>query len=364
MERISTHQFMTLGASVLLGGTFLILASFVTEAGGRDGWMAVLPGMAVTIPYALMVLSLSAQYPQENLLQISEKILGKWIGKIIGLIYISLSGYYGGLLLALLGTTYEQSIMPFTPRWVFYLGGFMLAFYLVSSGVEVFARFSEVIFPVIVISLLLNIALTTPMIGPGALMPILSEGLSPLLPAALSVMPFPMTYILFLAGILTFLPTDQKELGQLRTAVWRGVFLVGILQTLIVLIQLLVFGPVETVRLSFGILELGKIVEIGRTVTGIESIFMGVWLGALVIRIAAFFFMTLWGLETVFNLKGLKWRLAMSVVFLGVAFGFMSGPTLRQEISFVEMYVIFPFGSIWIPALWGVSLFKKKAVGP
>ena len=185
---------MTLGAAVLMGGTFLLIATFVTEASGRDGWMAVLPAFAVTIPYGLMVFSLSAQYPHENLLQISETLFGKWIGKIIGCIYILITGYFGGLLLAQLGDAFQRSIMPLTPHWVFCVGGLLIVLYLVSSGIEVFARFSEVVFPVIVIALCLNIALSIPQIEQRELLPILSEGLKPLFFEALKVMPFSMSY--------------------------------------------------------------------------------------------------------------------------------------------------------------------------
>ncbi|EGW37327.1 spore germination family protein [Desulfosporosinus sp. OT] len=361
MERISTHQFMTLGAAVLMGGTFLLIASFVTEAGGRDGWMAVLPALVVTIPYSLMVLSLSAKYPQKNLLKISEKLLGKWVGKIIGFIYIVISGYYGGLLLAFIGVIYEQSIMPLMPRWVFYIGALLLVFYLVSSGIEVFARFSELIFPMIVIAIVLNIALTIPRIEQGELLPILSEGIKPLFLGALRVVPFSMVYILFLAGILTFLPVDKQALGQLKVGVRRTVFLVGILDTLVALIQILVFGPTETVRLAFGILELGKMVEISRTISGVESLFMGVWLGALVIKCGAFYFMTTWGIETVFKLTKLPWKLAVSFVFLVIAFGFTRGYSLSRELAFVESYLISPFAFVWIPSLWAISRWKARA---
>ncbi|HCT30289.1 MAG TPA: spore gernimation protein [Bacteroidales bacterium] len=358
MEKISTHQFMTLGATVLMGGTFLLVASFVTGTGGRDGWMAVLPAFALTIPYALMLLSLSVQFPHENLLQISEKYFGKWIGKIIGLTYTIISGYYGGLLLAFIGVIYEQSIIPLMPRWVFYLGALLVVFYLVNSGIEVFARFSEVLLPVIVTAIVLNVALTIPRIEQGELLPILSEGIKPLFWGALNVIPFSMEYILFLAGILTFLPHNRKEHVQLKTGIWRAVFLVGILDTLVVLIQILIFGPVETIRLAFGILELGKMVELSRTFSGVESLFVGVWLGALVIKCSAFFFMTTWGIETVFKLKGLIWRIAVSSIFLGIAFMFMRGSSLSNEIPFVERYLIFPFAVIWIPMLWAVSRFK------
>jgi len=344
------------------GRIFLLIAGFVTATGGRDGWMAVLPAFAITIPYGLMALSLSAQYPHANLLQISEKVFGKWIGKIIGLIYILISSYYGGLVLALIGIIYQQSLLPLTPRWVFSLGGILLIFYLANSGIEVLARFTEVIFPVIVISLVLNVGLSIPRIEQGEYFPILGEGLKPVFFGALKVIPFPMVFILFLAGVLPFLPTGKQELGQLKTGLWRAVFLVGILNTLVVLIQILVFGPTETTRLAYGILALGKLVEISRTISGIESLFLGVWLGALVIKSSAYFFMTTWSLETVFHFKGLKWRLAVSAVFWGITFRFMSGPSLSLELSFVERYLILPFAFVWIPTLWGVSRWQKGKV--
>lgn len=352
---------MTLGAAVLMGTTFLPVASIVTGIGGRDGWMSVLPAFAIAIPYGLMVLSLQGQYPGRNLLQVSETLFGKWIGKIIGILYISITGYFGGLLLGQVGNIYQTSIMPLTPLWIFYLGGLLLVFYLVWSGIEVFARFSEIVFPLIMIALLLNVGLSIPRIEQGEIMPILSEGLKPLFWGGIKIAPFAMEYILFLAGILAFLPTGKKELGQLKTGIWRAVFLVGILDTLVVLMQILVFGPADTIRLVYGLLVLGKMVEISRTVAGIESLFLGVWLGALVIKVSAFFYTVTWGLETVFSLKGLKWNLAVGAVFIGIAFRFTRGPSLIMEIGLVDNYLIFPFTSAWILTLWGISRWQKGA---
>jgi len=352
---------MTLGAAVLLGTTFFPVASIVTGVGGRDGWMSVLPAYAIGIPYGLMVLSLMVRYPHKNLLQISETLLGKGVGKVIGVLYILITGYFGGLLLGQAGDTYQTSIMPLTPISVFYLGGLLLVFNLIRAGVEVFARFSEVVFPLIVIALVLNVGLAIPRIEQGELLPILGEGLKPVFWAGIKVLPFAMEYILFLAGILTFLPTGKQEVGQLKTGVWRAVILVGILDTMVVLTQILVFGPTETVRLVYGLLVLGKLVEISKTVAGVESLFLGVWLGALVIKVTALFFMATWGLETVFHLKGLKWNLVVGSIFLGIAFKFTRGASLIREIGLVDDYLILPFASLWILTLWLVARWKKGA---
>ena len=345
-----------------MGTTFLPVASLVTGVGGRDGWMSILPGFAVGIPYGLMVLALVEQYPQKNLLEISETILGKWIGKIIGVLYLLIMGYFGGLLLAQVGDIYETSVMPLVPISVFYLGGLLLVFYMVQSGIEVFARFCEVIFPLFVLTLLLNLGLSITKIEQGELLPILAEGLKPLFFGGTKLLPFSMEYILFIAGIAAFLPSGKKEIDQLKTGVWRAVFLVGILNTLVVLIQILVFGPTETIRLVYGLLVLGKIVEISRTVAGVESLFLGVWLEALVIKVSAIFFATTWGLETVFGFKGFKWNLSVGFVFLGIAMQFTRGPSLIMEIGLVDNYLIFPFASVWILTLWGVARWKKKTV--
>jgi len=361
MERISPHQFMTLGSAVLMGTTFLPVASIVTGVGGRDGWMSVLPGFSIAIPYGLMIISLAERYPHKNLLQISETLLGKWIGKVLGVLYILITGYFGGLLLGQAGNIYQTSIMPLTPISVFYLGGLLIVFFLVRAGIEVLARFSEVVFPLIVLALLLNLALSIPRIEQGEFLPILGEGLKPVFWAGIKVVPFAITYLLFLAGIVAFLPTGKQELRQLKTGIWRGFILVGILDMLVVLMQILVFGPVETVRLVYGLLVLGKLVEISRTVTGVESLFLGVWLGALVIKVSAFFFMAIWGLESVFSWKGLKWDLVVASVFLGIAFKFTRGASLIREIGLVDQYLILPFASVWILTLWGVARWKKGA---
>lgn len=361
MERISSHQFMILSAAVLMGTTFLPVASIVTGVSNRDGWMSVLPGFTLGIPFGLMVISLLEQYPQKNLLQISEILMGKWMCKFIGFFYILVTGYFGGLLLGQLGDIYVSSIMPLTPIGMFYLGGILIVFCLVISGVEVFARFCELIFPFIVIALFLNIGLSIPRIEQGELLPILSEGIKPIIAGGLKVAPFAMEYILILSGIIAFLPTGKKELNQLKRGIWQAVFLVGFLNTLVVLLQILVFGPVETVRLVYGLLVLGKMVEISRTVAGVESLFLGAWLGALIIKVSALFFAVTWGLEYLFNLKGLKWNFAVGLIFLGIAFKFKRGPSLIMEIGFVDDYFILPFTFFWIITLWGISYWKKKA---
>ena len=129
---------------------------------------------------------------------------------------------------------------------------------------------------------------------------------------------------------------------------------------MVVLMQILILGPTETIRVVYGLLVLGKMMEISRTIAGVESLFLGVWLGALIMKVSALFFATVWSLETVFSLKGLKCHITVSMVFLGIAFLSTRGASLIKEIAFLDYYFIFPFASVWILTLWGVVRWNKR----
>lgn len=360
MERLSTHQFMTLSAAVLLGTTFLPTGALVTAVAGRDGWMAIFPAFVFGIPFGFMILSMMPKYPGKNFLEISESVLGKWLGKGMGLLYILVTTYFGAVLSGQGPDIYSRTILPLMPHYIFILGGFLLIFLLYFSGIEVFGRFTEVVLPIVVIALVLTALLTIPHFEEGELYPILGKGIKPVFLASFKVAPFALEYILFLAGLISFLPKQAKDLKQMKKGIWRAVFLVAFLNTLIALIQILTFGPLETTRLTYGLLVLGKMLEISRAVAGVESIFALVWMGALAIKVAAFFFAGMWGLKSVFGLKNFKWSLILGLVYILVPMFFPRGMDIIVEIDAIDTYLILPFGVFWVLLVWGVDKWKRR----
>lgn len=361
MERLSTHQFVVLGSAILLGTTFLPIGSLVGVSSGRDGWMSVLPGFLVAIPLGLFLISLISKYPKKNLLEITEIVLGKWIGKIIGILYIAITAYFGAILGGQGVDIFTRSILPLMPRFVFIGGGLILVLLLVWTGVEVFARFAEVVFPIVVLALVVTAIFIIPRFEQGELYPILGNGILPVFKGSLQVIPFAMEYLLYLAWLLPFLPQKKDDLQSMKKGIWKTVILVGLLDTMIVLIELMTFGSVEMARLTYGLLVLGKMIEVSRTLAGVESIFAMVWMGALATKVAAFFFAARWGLKTVFGWKSSGWSFALGGFFFLVPYIMVRGTDLTVEISFVDQYLILPFTLIWILLVWGADKWKKRA---
>ena len=273
IERISTHQFMILSAGVLLGTVFYPIVQILAGVAGRDAWWSVLPGFLIAIPWGLMTLSFMKGYPGQNLMQISGKVFGKWVGKIIAVCYTLIAGYLASLLITLEVDTYKRMIFPLLPGSIVSALVLLLVIALAWAGIEVLARFSEFTVPLVFLALIITMIFSISKFEWDEFYPVLANGLKPVLIGAFKSVPYPMGYILFLAGVLPFLPAGEQ--ARLKSGLWRAVILVGMLLTLITLTEIMVFGPVEAARLNAGILSLGKMIDLTKTVSGIESFFFG-----------------------------------------------------------------------------------------
>ncbi|MFZ3100824.1 MAG: endospore germination permease [Desulfitobacteriaceae bacterium] len=358
-ERISYHQFIILSFGVLLGTTFLPIVQMLAGVAGRDGWWSVMPGYLIAIPWGLMVLSFMRSYPGQNLLQISGKVFGKWVGIAIAVYYTLIPCYYTALLVAREVDTYKRMIMPLMPKSILTTGVMLLIIALAWAGIEVLARFSEFTVPIVVVGLVITLILSIPRFEWDEFYPVLANGFKPVLIGTFKTLPRSMPYILFLAGVLPFLPTGEQD--KLKSGLWRAVILVGTLLTLVTLAEIMVFGPVEAARLNLGLLSLGKMIEIANTIAGIESVFLGFWLGAAVLKITAMFNVIIWGLQYIFGFKKkFLLYLGVSLVILMLAMFQNGGTQVHLELGVIYDYFVFPFGLAWIPLLWLVERWRRR----
>ncbi|AGA67600.1 spore germination protein, amino acid permease [Desulfitobacterium dichloroeliminans LMG P-21439] len=360
MERISTHQFTVLSAAIILGTTFMNSGAIVSGAAGRDGWLAILPGFALGIPFVFMVFSLIPKFPNKNLIEITEQVLGKWLGKGIGLLQVLIAFYFGALLMGQGLDMYSRTVLPLMSHYVLVFGTFIVVAYLYVSGIEVLSRFSEVVFPITFFSLLFIAAFSIQRFERGELFPILDNGIKPLALASWKVAPWPMEYLLFLAGLLPFLPRKAKDLKVLKKNALKAFVLVIAISTIMVIVQIMTFGPFETARLTYGLLVLGNMIEISRTVAGVEAIFTLIWMGVLTLKVAAMFFVVAWGLRSVFKLKGRKVIGFVGLMYVFIPLYSVRGMNVVVEIELLDGYFMLPFMMTWVVVVWGVDRWKRR----
>jgi len=86
--KISGFQTIPMLINLVSATAVMIVPGITTSIAGRDAWITPILALIPTIYQAYLTGNLGKRFPNMTLIQYLEVILGTWIGKIIGILYI------------------------------------------------------------------------------------------------------------------------------------------------------------------------------------------------------------------------------------------------------------------------------------
>lgn len=174
---ISRVQFFFLIPNLLFGKAIGITAGVIVRKIGADAWASMLFGFIIGTIIMVLLTILCRKFPDKTIIQYSQEILGKWAGKVIGIVLVIFFIFAFGTSASVMALHLSEYFLPNTPFFIICLIYILLCMYGVFLGIEVIVRFSLLGF---VMLLLVNI---TMLIGTyndfsiEGLMPILDKGI-------------------------------------------------------------------------------------------------------------------------------------------------------------------------------------------
>lgn len=175
-EKISTWQATALLGTTIISTAILFPPVLVTQETGRDAWLAFILAAVFGALIALLAVTLSSRYPSQNLLGLAESVLGRFLGKIVGLAYFVYFIALAAFIVREFSSFMTTSFLPLTPILVFSVSIVLLSTYAGYLGLEVIGRVSEIVFVPIVFFLWLFILLLINKTDFTALLPLLETG--------------------------------------------------------------------------------------------------------------------------------------------------------------------------------------------
>jgi spore germination protein KB len=325
---IQGHQLM---AMLFLARMVPITVTFPAITGipiPQDGWIAVLLSVLATIPVALWIVWLGLSFPGKTIVEYSEILFGKVVGKLLGLGLILFFLGKAATTARAIGEAYAVAIMPETPIVIVMAVMVFLGANAAHGGLEVVGRMAESVFWMVLFFALLVLVL------PANAMKV--ENLRPVLPGGLgaAVGEAGTSWIIFLETIVVgmimpFLtcPSDARRFSLYAVGA-AGLVGVGFAAVLVA-----VFGVLAP-SLTLPAFSLGRMISVGGFLERVEVIPMGVWTVSAGIKIACFIWASAVGLAQVFGLQRyqpLVYPLGVLTVSLGLS--------LFKNITDVEMMV-------------------------
>lgn len=299
--KISLPQLMIVTAMFTVGSGILLVPSGMASIAKQDAWIAALIGVLFGFITLSVHILLARMYPEKNLTQICEALLGKWVGKAVGFVFLVTFFLCGPTtVLQEIGTFVTIQMMPETPiEAIIILFGVIVA--LGSRlGLEVLTRSTELMFPWVLFLFTTMTLLLLSEVKLEQALPILEFGAAPLFPAGLS-----FASVVFFPHIILLMiyPASANHPEQAHKAVYIGTLIGSIMLVIIVALTILVLGPNITAESMYPSYLLAQKINIGNFLQRIEAVMAIMWFISLFFRISLYLYMIVAGLSQIFGIK-------------------------------------------------------------
>ncbi len=356
--KIAARQFAMLVFMFTAGSSLLLAPAMLATPAKQDAWLAGILGVGAGLLFGLLYTKLGSLYPEMNLAQYSEKILGKWMGKAVSLLFLPFPFLLASLVLRNIGDFLTVYIMPETPIQFIHILMLIVVMMGVRLGIETIARAAEIIFPWFILLFLLLVVFVSPQIDVQKMQPVLEEGMKPVLHGALLFAAYPfMEFVTFLF-IIPYV-NRPKKVGK---AFFAGTCMGGTVIVLLTALSILVIGPDLTARDLYPSYVLAQKINIGDFLQRIEAIIAGLWFITIFFKLSLSFYATTLSLAQILNLKEYR-MLVFPLGMMVVVFSLASSPNIVYNFTTIlETWLFFAgtFGLLLPLFLLGVAAIRKR----
>ncbi|HEY8394298.1 MAG TPA: endospore germination permease [Thermaerobacter sp.] len=294
---VTVRGAMTVVVNIMIGVGVLTLPREVAATAGPDSVPATLLG---AIPVVLSLAALNALYPWLRGRRLDEglaALVGRPAARLLLLAYAAYFFTFAAMIARAFAEVLSANVLLNTPVETILLPMLFAATYLVHHRTVSFMRTIEMIFPVLVTTLILLAVATMGRVNMIYVRPRAAIGLGPLLQGAMVSLFAYSGYTVYL-----FLLPEMEDRPRWRMP-WLVALLVGLIYAMVVFSAVGTFGVEEVQRITWPTIELVKVTEIpGRVLERLESAFLAVWVTAVFTTVGPGLFAAAKALQAVLGL--------------------------------------------------------------
>jgi spore germination protein KB len=328
--KINAGEFLVIVTTFTIGSAILVAPAPLANQAKQDAWIAYTVTVLISISFIFLYNQLASLYPSMTYVEYTVKIFGKWIGKIIALLYLFYIYHIAAAALREIGDFCTTTILVETPIQMIIIIFLLTSLIAVRLGLEVICRSTVIFFPWIIMLLFILFLFLMPQIKLVNIEPVFGEGLKPIIRGAYHNLTLPfLEFSVFL--MITPYVTDQ---AKMKKSFYKGALIGGFIITIVVAFSLLVLGADLTARQAYPTYMLGKKIKIGTFLQRIEVIVAIIWMLTLYFKLTICYYGVSLGLAQVLGLKNYQ-ILLFPLAFLLIPFSILSYP----NIVYFENYV-------------------------
>lgn len=355
--RISSQQFFFLILILILSASLFNLPSIIIADNKQDVWLVMLIALGIDVVVAVVLYVLGLRYPKQTMFEYSEEILGRFLGKVAGLIFALFFLVNAVVLLRILTSFLTTAIMPETPMMVFYLIMLIVSAYAVNAGLEAIGRLSELVAPIVILSLLFSFTLNVNHIKVENLKPVFQLSMWEALQN--SFLPGSLYGLCIIMGVFMAYHNNPKDTLKAKLG---GVVTGTLLIITDLLMVIMVFGANLCSQMRFPLYRFVQMIEVGDFFERLEPLVMVFWIAAGFLSITMLYYVSTLGFAQLLKLPDYK----PLIPYTGVAILILTIVLFRNITDTDDLFErIFPYPALSVEGglttlLFVVSLFRHR----
>ncbi|MBW7474098.1 spore germination protein [Paenibacillus oenotherae] len=268
----------------------------------KDAWIAILLGTFSGCLLFMLFSYLYRQYPDLTLTCYTQRIMGKYVGWLLGMIFVLYFIYDAARDVRDAGELLNTSVYDATPIFVLNAVMLLAIAYVLDKGLYVLARLSEIFIVIIAASGIVGsiLVFASRIIDLNNLLPVLEYGWKPILTTT-----YPSTFIFPFGEMLCFsmlFPLLKNPELQLKTGL-LAIVLSGLALSYTIAIDIAVLGADISSRSIFALLTMVSKVNIADFLQRLDPIALFTMLIVDFFKIAMLYYAAVIGTADLFQVK-------------------------------------------------------------
>ncbi|NBD27263.1 endospore germination permease [Paenibacillus sp. T1] len=330
------------------------------EIARQDAWISLAVAGVIGLFVTLILTRVSQRHASLTLVEFAQKLLGKWIGKLIAGLYIAVWFSVSADILRIFSLFIKQFLFHDTPVWVIAMLMVAAMVYInFAGGIEAIARFSELAGPSLLLGIMITFALNISNLHPDLLLPIYADsGAIPILKGSLVNASF-LGESMMIMMLTPFIANSRKMLKPALLAIC----IPSMIAVVTAIMVIMTFGTNIGSTLIFPYFSMVRFINYLEFIQNMDVWIMCIWIFSVFVKLSIYLFINSYGTAQLLGVK--NWRIMIGFV-AAVIFAISLVPAnvigILDFAKFVWIIYIFPIFIVGLPIiLLLVSLIRGQS---
>ncbi len=359
-EQISSAQLGLLFFAGMTGSSIALIPGSLAGAAGNGAWISLLIAFLFGLLFLAAIVYLHQRYEGKGFVEYGRTALGTGLMAVLCISYIGAMFWQVAIIVVEVSGFFKSTMLLDTPSYAINGLFFLVIALTARAGIEVMARMFVILVVVMIGFIVLVWLLVSPNYHFDYLLPVMPDGIRPILHGAYIAYGFPYVEVVLYATLFPFVrEQSRKKIGK---TLFLALLFNGVALLASIVLTLSVLGPLAG-EMKYSLYVLARLIFVQEIIERIESVVGFSLIVGSYMKTSLLLFVLTNVLSQLFKLKDDR-LLTFPIAFICLL---LSVTMYRNEMSFMEdgykVWLVFINVAYVLPVLIIVAATLFRGIG-